>query len=261
MNMRTETIDNVVRDICAFMGDKDASEKYTIVARAVKRAVEQLQIYLWPNVKTEWFTIDANLTIDLGKNIEYPIKVGAEVNKRFVQIPYDGSLFDFNVNAMPGQSFEACQCSKDLISTSDDESKGTCVFCDFYDYTHSGHLYGEYYGLSVSNRERGAWKYDPATNIIILDSGVCVSTGARLLVQYKPAIQKSMYKSIPVKYFPIIMQRVNQWLNQGSNVSAASFAKEEFLAEYDQLKDNETEFTLEDLVDAIQSGYAYTVKR
>lgn len=258
--MKLETIDTIVRDICALRGDTDASMLYTQVARATKRTVEQLNLHLFPNIVSKPMTVSEKLTIELNpKEVEFVTKIGCEVNGRLDVLPYAENIVNEDQLNYIQNRMEPCECTREEDEEPTDEN--TCFFCTFHNYHHRNNYYGEYYGYSERSSEKGAWKYDMKTNTIILDSGQYVQSGSTLIVEYKPCLQQENYMMVPAKYWPIIFQRVTQWLEQGQNIAAADFAKREFLTEYDEIKRLDQHFTIENVIAAIQSGIAYTVKR
>lgn len=259
--MKLDTIDAIARDICAMRGDS-GNATYPIVARAAKRVIEQLNLHLFPNLVTKPMTVSSKLTIDLNpKEVEFVSKVGAAINKRIIPLPYISDLVSKDQLNYIQNEFPQCLCPTEPEETSSEESK-TCVYCTFHNvYGDYNTYYAEYYGYRHLNVDNGGWNYDLKTNTIVLSGGYFVKDGGELMVEYKPCLQTESFKQVPSKYFPVIFQRVSQWLEQGTNVSAASFAKMEFLAEYDEIKSLDQNYSMDDIVGAMQSGYAYTIKQ
>ena len=127
--MKYDTIDNVVRDICAVRGDLDASVLYTQVARMVKRVVEQLNLHLFPNLKSEYMVVSDQLTIDLNPDeTEFVTKVGAATNNRLDVIPYSNAIINREQTQYVSNKFPPCECVRTANATVDANRNRCCYY-------------------------------------------------------------------------------------------------------------------------------------
>lgn len=244
--MKVDTIDNIVRDICAMRGDAQA-KNYIPVMRATRRVIEQLSIHVFPDFQNQEYTLPANLLLPLSDTQDIPIMVGCLVKgKELITIPYDPSLYQGT--ELLTTNIPECSCEKAKVNTS---NKGYCLYHGYGDYHY---LYGEAYWYQNDIKDRGSWKYDIQKNIIIFNSGHYIQSGTKVVVRFKPIAGREAFQQVPTMYFGAIFQRVNQWMEQGQNVSAANFAKQEFLAEMNMIDDITFRESPEQLADAIR-GY------
>jgi hypothetical protein len=272
-----QTFDATVRDICAYMGDDEAKTLYIKVARFLRFAVEEMNLYLFvKNVKSVILKVNANMTADLPRDFQTLSKIGVCCgNGKIRLIGRDDSL------CVPGPEkiFDCCDCSKGVHTEEDaPEANCGCSSCDAASTFHNvdgfkDSFFGSrffngtanyvpyLYGYTPKMWRNGTYRLDERNMRLILGDGCDTRPGSEIIMEYNSSLSDDEYDLIPKKAVPTIMYKTAAMIKTNSNPNAAAYDMNQFKIHYRQLKKTYSTFTLEDFVAAIRGTYKSSPKR
>lgn len=272
-----QTFDATVRDICAYMGDDEAKTLYIKVARFMRMAVEEMNLYLFvKNVKSAILKVNDNRTVDLPRDFQTLSKVGVCCGNGTIRlIGRDDSL------CVPKQEpvFDCCDCSKGVheeetapkanCGCSSCDASSTFHNVDGFDKSFFGSRYFNgtngympyLYGYTPKMFRNGTYRLDEGNMRLILGDGCDTHPGAEIIVEYNAALSDDEYDLIPKKAVPTIMYKTAAMVKANNNPSAAANEFRMFRIHYTQLKKTYSTFTLEDLAAALRGTYKSSPKR
>ncbi|MCH9665380.1 MAG: hypothetical protein K0U41_05975 [Gammaproteobacteria bacterium] len=264
---RTQFIsfDEMVRYICSYLGDDEASKLYTKVARFLGGTLDDFNVYrLLPNIKSVLLTIEDNLTVSLPEDFMEISKVGVCYDRELRILGRNKSLC---TSAFPVDPvIECCTCEKENEEdmTQEDACCPACTFNNFggfgrgrilgdhFLYDYGGYLYGY---VPQDQFVGGTYDVDLANNRLILGQGCDVSVGGELVVEYQAGLQGNGYRLIPRKARSALMYKVAHLIEKRPD-DLRSFKRE-----YYEFKRSFDNYSLEDWLAAVRKGYHSAYKR
>lgn len=220
-------------------GDHEASG-YGPMMRFVVMSLQDLNLGVIPNVKTESMPILGNFTVELPEHCVDVLKVG-KMNGSVIQV------FGEDKNIRRNVSEARCTCPNDV-----DVEAGTavCPACTFHGF-YSGGEYGELYGMRMPQFQNGKFRYNRELNRLEFGSGYDVYEGSHVVVEYRSALMPGDAQMIPVEAQQVILQRTLAFAHM--NVPGkANFHLQQFRMEYERLKSLYNRMTIYDWVAAIR---------
>jgi hypothetical protein len=204
------------------MGDEQA-ERYVTVARSLNHVAEELHLLAIPYFQSEKFLISDNLTVALPKSVIRVLKVAVlDSHARLWLLGQDKNLR--RVKANEDAAPVTCPPTEAGTATSDDAVV-------FHNVITGGSL-GEQYGLVERAFTSGSWRHDPLTNILEFGSGLFVTAGNGILVEYKTDFGEDKHRLIPKEWFHAIYYRVLQMLTAAKQPGASQVNFQQFVREY-----------------------------
>lgn len=242
------SFDSVVRQICRNMDDPTA-QNYLKVATTLKTVIDQLNIHVFRNFKTDQLVINDNLTVDLPAGCAVVTKVGTLTSKGTIQVfGYDGGLVKL-------ADTPDCGCSEESATSS-----SSCPACTFHSCWMGGY-YGELYGYRQAQFPNGRWREDYANNRIILGSGYDVEAGGMVLMEYKSSMDnEDAMMQIPSDAYAMLMMRTFQIMTSFSNPGASRAHAQSFKVEYDTYKRASSNVSVKDIISAFRGQHMSAVK-
>jgi hypothetical protein len=261
MNRSHISFDNAVRYIAAYLGDRKAEKLYMDVSRFLATALDQLDLHIFDTIKSVSLPINDNMTVDLPKDMEMLTKVGVICGdgSRLRVIQKDDSLL------MKGDEpiFKCCDCGEEENVT---EQKG-CDKCSFHNYSgvgiNGGLMSVNYlYGYTPDLKKYGVYRHDVKNNRLVVGGGCGdIQPGKSVIVEYKTSLQEKEYILFPKKALQTLTHRVAQLHKAAGNMNASMAELRLFKIELSMLKNTLNTFTLQDMLNAIRSGYHSAPKR
>ena len=270
-NKRFSTFDEVVRLICAYLKDSNASKHYVDVSRFLALILEEFSLNVIPSIKSVALIINDNLTVDLPDDVMEVTKVGVCCGGREIKILGRNTKLCKTAFKNPAP-IECCTCNKEEGTSSTEEEGSCCSACTFnnftstrsrglglfgpesghYLYGHSGYLYGY---MPRNSFIEGTYDVDEANNRLLLGDGGSVCPGKELVVEYSAVLEGDGFRLIPRKARMALMYRVAFMINNHQS------DWKQFQIHYRELKRSYDNFALEDWVNAVRGSYASSPKR
>lgn len=252
--MKFLTFDSVARQLCAQMGDP-TGKKLLIVSRTLKSVLDQLDLHVFPHVKSGRFTVQSNLTIDLPSDVAKVLKVGTLLS--------DGTLriLGLEENLIAPIEESACECAA-VDNSADTSTVTTCPACTFHGCWFPNGQFGELYGYRTPQFINGKWRPDYGNNRVILSSGTDVEAGSTLIMEYKPDTDAdNRMIQIPKDAYTMLMYRVFQLIDSYGNPGKAQTYARMFKIEYDTFKQSNSHLSVEDIISAFRGESMSAIKR
>ena len=263
---RFDTFDQVVRDICSYLGDDTANELYIKVARFLGRALEQLNLHMIPTIKSTFLTIGDNMSADLPNDILTLSKVGVCDHKNEIRLIGRNDKL-----CLPEKEpvFNCCDCKEETDSSGKSVKSPGCNSCTFHNVIGSavqldGYIFDNVnylYGRAPVMFKNGTYRYDESNNRLIFGAGCDIEVGAKILVEYNSAMDSREYQLIPRKAYMCLQHRVAFLVQSERNPQKAEFNFRKFRIEWDMLKRTYATYTLEDFLASLRRGYFSAPKR
>lgn len=180
--MRLTSLDNIVRDICIVTLQNPSLSQYMRVARAVRKAVMQTNLFYTAAVRSKLVTVSDNYTAALPPDCVVVTKVGVLCS--------DGTLMllmnDSNLRAvMYSESQvvpEYCECDEAPAAAT--VAPVACQYDTFYNCQWGANQYGELYGASNGNYPSLCWRHNLDFGVLEFSTG-WLESGWKVLVEYK----------------------------------------------------------------------------
>lgn len=262
--MKFITIDDIVRDICIVNLDNNMG-MYARVLRAVRTAVDQVNLTYLPVVKSELVEVDTNLIAPLPQDVITVLKVGMITSTgRLTRLIQDPRIRREQYNTMTEDLPEFCDCEQPPTGvievptfTPYQVSAGVFASSVFFNVSWNGTFYGELYAANNGMDSEGGWRYNEASNVLEMASGTLVEAGVKVLVEYKSASES--YQLIPkVARTTITMYAL--YLIFSTDPGRSSFYMNEFRRHARQMKHDLAPFDLLAVTNAVLRGQKATVK-
>lgn len=267
---RFDTFDVVVRDICAYLNDPDASKKYGMVARFLRRSLEELNVSMIGNIKSVLLLIEDNLTAPLPDDFNYVSKIGVCCNGQLRILPQNEKLC---VPESPNM-WICCTCTEPSSMTSTQvaqtQNPQGCSHCTFHNviaptggafnnttWGNGLFAYPYWYGVHAKNYN-GSYKIDDQNGQVIFGSGCDTAPGSMVVMEYNAALGNSDYAFIPRTYFNVLLHKTAYYIKKGQE---QILENRNFIRQWKMLKRTVCNFTLEELVQSIRSGFSSAPRR
>ncbi len=273
---RFDTFDVVVRDICAYLGDTNATKQYALVARFLRRALEELNIHLVGNIKSILLTVEDNLTAPLPVDFNYVSKMGVCCNGKLRILHQNDNLCVPDAE----EFWKCCTCpdEQETMLTdrdchkSDVESGKKCSHCTFHNVIAPDglglnslnafggmgmFLYPYWYGHHSKNYS-GSYKIDQHNGQVIFGGGFDVCPGHFVVMEYNAHLDNGDYAFIPREYFETLLHKTAAFVKKGGD---QQWELTQFRIAWKMLKRTKLSVTLEEIVQAIQGGFSSSPRR
>jgi hypothetical protein len=242
------SIDELTRDVCLYLGDPEA-KYYMQTSRFVIQAIREINLSFIPTVKTISLTIGENMTSPAPLDLDVIIKIGVCCPNGELRI----ILNNDNLCLPDLETVDCCDCPpKDNLKPScqKDNHTHSCKKCTFHNlqdgihnslgvFTHR-HLYGY-----TAKNNNGWYRYDLSTGRIVFGSGCDVQVGSLVVMEYKSSASIAELQLVPRKAYQSIAHHVG-W---------------KFKMESGRLNASYQNYTIQDVIYQLRSGYHSTVKR
>lgn len=238
--MKFRSADSMVRDICALGFQDDNATQYLRVMRAFRVVLEQLNLHLLPNFKSEWKTVSDALTIEMPSECLSINKVGWLCDGRIALLGRDDSI---RRDIAP-----PCSCGGGVSTVED-----SCAACTFHNVVvgYGNLAYGEQYGVRTNLNPRGTFRYNRDKNRIEFGSEN-VSAGDSLLVEYKAAGVADIHAQIPSDAFMCIFHKTLSVMNANVRPGVADYNHQKFRMEWNMWKRTFMEWSVDDWANALR---------
>jgi hypothetical protein len=259
--------DELIRDVCAYLGDDKAERYYVKVARQLKHALFQFNIHLNTNIKSIPITVNANMTANLPNDVVVVAKVGVCCSNGKIQLL---GRNDSLCAPKEEEFLKCCTCeNEESTSTTPCCSQNTpncCDACTFHNMEFSGtfpwglpglaprYLYGY---TPQMFQELGYYRHDQATNLLIFSGGYNLCAGSVVIVEYQGATTGEEYQLIPRNWYYTLQHFIAYQLSGAKD--EANWRQ--FKIQYDMVKRTLHNYTLEDIVSALRGTYKSSPKR
>lgn len=270
--MRLYTIHSLATDVIAFSGDESGKSRYTTVIRAIKAALNELNIVGMPTAKTEVFKVGSNLTFKMPKTCLDIHKAGLlTTNGRLRLLRRRKRIFS---NRLMQEVIE----EEDVVCSDEDDSAATGALSlddvgtditvprstvDAHGILHNYHgtnYFGEIYGYSPTPGRFGYFEYDFKRNRIVV-GGYGVTEGTIVFVEYKPSVDAADYQLIPIDTYQMVRYRVMQILTESGNLQKGLYNFDQFRRSFRNYKKQQLTWDLNEIVDAVRGNYSRAIKR
>lgn len=245
MSERFTTLDAITTDICMQLGD-DNMKSYPRVARAVKKAVDDIFNNLLPIVKTEVFEVPDNRIIVLPEGAGIVTKVAVIDDKGEIVLLY----YDSDIRRAVYNKIKECD-PQDIVKTTEP------VF--FYNTWYQGTYYGEMYCRTNDPMRAGTYRYDLESGTVELGNNGFVKVGDEVMIEYKDQ-SDNRYIMIPSEAATCVNARSLYHYNFAANPRNAAYMFEQFKIEFRRLKALYVRKTLEDFIRPFLRGQHSGVK-
>jgi hypothetical protein len=242
---RFTTLHAITTDICMQLGD-DNLRSYPRVARAVKKAVDDIFNNLLPIVKTELFEVPDNLVITLPEGAGIVTKVAVmDHNGTYILLYHDSKIRRTVYNKL-------LECDpKDIVGNNEPVV--------FYNTWYQGTYYGELYCTTNDPMRAGTYRYDLESGTVELGSNGFVKIGDEVMIEYKDQSDER-YIMIPSEAASCVNARSLYHYNLAANPRSAAYMFEQFKIEFKRLKSLYVQKTLEDFIRPFLRGQHSGVK-
>lgn len=252
--MEFSSFDSVVRQICRNRQDPTAKE-YVAVATTLKTVLDQLNMHVFPSVKSVLLPINDNLTVDIPSDAVMVTKVGTKDSKGGIKV------FGLDNGLIKLDDEVDCDCA----SSSDSESttsEASCTACTFHGCEFLAGNFGELYGYRKPQFQNGRWTPDYQYNRIIIGDGTDAKAGSKVVVEYKPSVSSdNRMIQIPVDAYAMLMYRVFELMAAFENPNKALRYGQLFKTNYDTFKQNYNHIGIEDIIAAFRGTKMSAIKR
>lgn len=257
--MKFTTIDNIVRDLCAVQLNVPAeSGHYLRVLRAVRSAVEQVNLTYLPTVKSVLTEVNTQLVAPLPQDVVTVLKVGMITsNGKLTQLIQNPKIRREVYNDMTEDGPEFCDCEQPPSGVIEVSTSSTPV-STFRSVLWPGQFYGELYASSNAMDQEGGWRWNEGSNVLEMATGSLVKAGVKILVEYKGSGDEQ-YQVIPsaaqttIEFFALYKLFSN-------DPGRSSYFMNEFRRNATQLKHDLAPFDLLAVTNAFLRGQKATVK-
>ena len=259
-----DSFDTVVRDICAYLKDPDATKLYAQVSRFLLRVLDQLNYRMIGNIKSVMLTVGDNMTTPLPSDFNTLSKIGVCCGGRLIVLHKDDNL------CIPEEEVFSCCTCEEPTSIHDKNHQGcpSCTFhniipptnyANFGDFTIFDNLfrYPYWYGTHAKDW-RGTYRIDDHNGQIVFGSGAKVCPGAMVVMEYNSALLDSQYGFIPKRFFPVILHKTATFLTKGGE---QQLEQHNYRRELNNMRRMEVNESLEDLVYYLQKGLSSAPRR
>lgn len=262
--------DELTRDICLYLGDKDARH-YATTARFVIQAIRQINLHFVPSIKTVKLVVGDNMAVRAPIDLDLISKMAVCCGGQLKIILNNDNL------CMPDQEVVSCcdcppvendigdKCKEELHKK---QSCG-CQKCTFHNFDPtyqmrgvdgSFHTINYLYGYSPKNYN-GSYRYDVASGLIVFGSGCDIQAGTEVMLEYKASASIDQLTVIPRSAYQVICHYSAWKIKMDKRPNEAELERLNFLRESGEFKKIYSTTTLEDIISALRSGYHSTVKR
>jgi hypothetical protein len=268
---RYDTFDTVVRDICAYLNDPDATKKYAQVSRFLLRAMEDLKFQVVGNIKSVLLTIGNNLTAPLPEDYNVVSKIGVCCKSGQLRILHSNDKL-----CIPEEEVWTC-CDCECPTSINDKNHKGCPSCTFHNMIDPTQLYSgigtmatsdflwfnglfnyPYWYGSHSQSFSGTYRIDDYNNQIVFGTGTDICPGATVVMEYNSALKDSQYGFIEKKYFQVLLHKTATFLTKGGE---QQLEQRNFRREKNNIRRMEQSVTLEDIVYYLQKGLSSAPRR
>lgn len=257
--MKFTTIDNIIRDLCAVQLNTAAEgQTYLRVLRAVRSAVEQVNLTYLPVVKSVLVDVDTNLIAALPQDVITILKVGMiTTNGKLTQLIQNPHIRREVYVDMTEDVPEYCDCEQPPSGVVE-VTQDTPLAGIFHNVMWPTRFYGELYASTNAMDQDGGWRYNEASNVLEMASGSLVQPGVKVLVEYKGSGDEQ-YQFIPtaaqttIEFFALYKLFTN-------DPGRSSFYMNEFRRNAAQMKRDLAPFDLLAVTNAFLRGQKATVK-
>lgn len=264
------TFDEVARLICSYLDDPEAKRLYIKVSKGLMLALQELNLYSFPSVKTSYLEVESNLTVALPDDAMSVVKVGVccenRNGHRVVQ-----PIIQNNDLCLPKDEefYKCCDCTKEVNydGTINEEASESCSKCSFhnptFDYSRwfGGYYSRHYFGYSPNPYIAGAYRHDEQNNRIVLGGGCKIEPGGEVVVEYHAANNEQDYMMIPKIAYMTLQHHVAHWCKSNKQPNVAQYEFNMFRRYRRMMKGKLLSYTLEDILQGLRSGYKSSPKR
>ena len=263
------SLDELIRDVCSYLGDETASKLYIKVARVAKNVLHQLKLHASPVVKSIPIKVENNMTGLLPNDVEFITKVGVCCGGKIKLLGRKDDL------CMPldEKFFKCCTCDNEE-ATANEQGASCCDACRFHNIEgNAGFSFANApFGVNVSPRyfygstpqmftDLGYYRHDPASGVLVFSGGCDVNPGALVIAEYSSSMSVAEYQLIPRKWYFMVQHRIAHQIKANNNPNASELELKNFRMEYDMVKRTLHNYTLEDMVSALRGAYKSSPKR
>lgn len=258
------SVEELTRDVCLYLGDVEAKHFMT-TSRFVIQAIRAVNLSCIPTVKTTTLTIGDNMTSPAPQDLDVIIKLGVCCPNGELKI----ILNNDNLCIPDLETVDCCDCPpKDNFDTNcqKDSHTHSCKKCTFHNLQDGYHdslniFHNRYlYGYTAKN-QNGWYRYDLSTGRIIFGSGCDVEVGSLIAMEYKSSASIAELQLIPRKAYEAICHHVGWKAKMATNPNVAEMERRYFKVEHERLNASYQNYTIQDVIYQLRSGYHSTVKR
>jgi hypothetical protein len=190
--------------------------------------------------RSEVMEIDDNLTISLPKDCINVMKVGVVGQDAKVRVMGN----DDRIRRKGLADTNKCTC--------DDTTDDICTACTFCNVWWGNSYFGELYGAKSVEFANGSYRYDRPRNALEFGSGYDISAGAKILVEYKSALDGEGYNMIPSENAMAVAFRTIMALSASVAPGRAQYAEHQFKVSWAMLKRRKINNNPLDLIAAVK---------
>lgn len=251
------SVDNIVREACASLGDPSAQKTYVPVLREVLSSMEYLGLFSIPMVISSTFKVEDNLTVILpndaidvffvgkilsvsSKQCMYPL---IEAHSNRPDIEYATHSFGCNETDEDTQPSGDCFCFENF------NDSGSAELYNYYPY-----YYGELYGRP-NQVVFGTWEYFSDHNKIAFAHGMCINAGDTVAVKYKSTTCGAANRLVPVQQKMMIRYHAMMNYYSASNPGKSRYFLDLFMRSERDYRKNKNYTQAQTIIDAFTSSY------
>jgi len=256
--MKFTSLDEIVRNLCAVQLNDPGNSQYLRAARAVRSAINEVNLTFLPNVKSELLDVDSSLVVPLPPDVISITKVGMLTrNGKIITLIQDPQLRVAQLNQYLADYNEYCECEEPppSITTLPPTAQA-------YEIYHNclwwGGFYGELYAAGNGMDHEGGWRHNIESGVLEMATGTLVQAGVKVLVEYK-SLGDDNYKMVPITAAETIEAfALYKLFSNKPNLSA--FYMQEFRRHAAELKRKTKPFDTLGVLNAFMRGQKATVK-
>lgn len=265
--MRYITIERLARNILSSNGDL-SNDGLSRMLYTLKPIVDALSDYISPNIRSEIFILEDNLTITLPDHVVAPIKVGKIIDGRIYHFGLDPRIRD--LNNIPISPYTVvneegtCACSpiseappaNQYVNSNSDLPENLPDSYIFHNYENHGSR-GEVYGLKQKQFRLGTYRYDSKMRRFEFGSGASIYKGSEILIEYIMDDDKERYRMIPADAYNLVRHKAMQmYAESDGNLGMARHHRVEYEKELDIYENRHDMTSPIDIVGALVYGNA-----
>lgn len=248
--MRTITLDRIVRSACVNVGDIDASRAYAPMMRFAVMASNDLQLNVFPRIKTAIAMVDENLSVAAPQNCLRPVTVFKRVS--------DSCVYPLTESKHPGfRPDDMIPANPWACPTEPESTSEVCYDLPNYNleswrFWYQNWYYGEDYGHSET-RFFGIWGWEPESGRIFFEDNWCVHPGDQVVFTYETDIDECLVVPSDAEMVTFHYTLHLYFASTIPQKSALHF--NQFLRHKRNYDNRKKPFVRQDVLDALSRGY------
>lgn len=248
--MKTITLDRIVRNACANVGDIDASRAYAPMMRFAVMATTDLGFNVFPRIKTAMAQVDENLSIAVPKDCLRPITAFKRVSNHCVYPLTETKHPAFRPDDMIPPKPWACPVEAETSDTVCYDLPN--INNESWTFWYQNWYYGEDYGYSES-RFFGIWGWEPESGKMFFEDNWCIHPGDQVVFTYETDVEECLV--VPQDAEMMVFHFVLHIYFSSTQPQKSTLQLNYFKIHKRNYDNRQRPFNRQDILDALSRGY------